>query len=92
MRRILEIDRLGDQHGFVHVRIGIQRLVGVLIGISVVEVVVVLLGHRVVARLVPQHQVRVVVGGFGIQRLPDNILFDRYFGRCHQRQKQQQDK
>ena len=92
VRRILEIDRLGDQHGFVHVRIGIQRLVGVLIGISVVEVVVVLLGHRVVARLIPQHQVRVVVGGFGIQRLPDNILFDRYFGRCHQRQKQQQDK
>ena len=62
MRRILEIDRLGDQYGFVHVRIGIQRLVGVLIGISVVEVVVVLLGHRVVARLIPQHRVRVVVG------------------------------
>lgn len=62
VRRILEIDRLGDQYGFVHVRIGIQRLVGVLIGISVVEVVVVLLGHRVVARLIPQHQVRVVVG------------------------------
>ena len=80
-----------DQHQHL-VQIGIrgQRLVVVLIGVSVIKIVVILVGQRRIARIVAQHQRRIVVGRFRIHRPVDDVVLVGDFGGGQRRNQEQQ--
>ena len=78
----------GQEQHPVQIGIGVERLVGVLIGVAVVEVMVVLVGEGLVARVVAHHQPRVVVRGRGVRDPVEDVLLDGDFGHGQCRQQQ----
>ena len=88
--RLLRVDARGDQKRAVQIGIDIQRLVGVLVGVAVIKVVVVVGREGRVARIVPQHQVGVVVGRFRIHRPVDDPVFVGCLGECRPGQHREQ--
>lgn len=93
----LDVRILGVESSQYHqhlVQIGIRRqgLVLVAVGVSVIEIIVVLVGERRIAGVVAHEQRRVIVGRFGVHRpVEDQILIGGLScGDCRDQQEQEQ--
>ena len=88
-QRVVGIEPRCQHQQLVQVGVRLHRFVAPLVGVAVVEVVVILVGERLVARVVAHHQRCVVERRIGVGRLGDDVLLDGDFRRGQRREQEQ---